>query len=318
MTVLVTGAGLIGRLTAEMLAERGQRVVVTDISSDCKFQHPKITYRQCDVTDYKSLISVVEEFSVCSAVHTAAVLSTGMRADTRRGLEVNLLGTVNVLEAAREKGLERAVFASSATVLYSGFGSFDNTPIPEDAALKSVTERPSSFYAISKLTGEHLALLYRDLYKVPTVSLRFSAVLGGSLDAPSSVPGQLLKFLHDGDAAGGAAFNPLLLWSGEEEFIDARDCARANLAALDASDPRQGVYTITYPDALSCKDFIESFNAALGRDSFAIPDMPATGFAGFPHVRPARSDTTAAEKELSFRCKYDFADTLRHCCAAEE
>jgi UDP-glucose 4-epimerase len=300
-----------------MLASRGRPVVVVDISPDPTFQHPAIVYRKCDVTDYNLLMSIVEELEICGIVHTAAVLSTGMRADTRRGLEVNLLGTVNVLEVARQKRFDRVVIASSATVLYSGFESFDDTPIVEDAALKTVTERPSSFYAISKLTGEHLALLYRDLYKVPAVSLRFSAVLGGSFDTPSSVPGQLLKFLRDGDAAHGAKFDPLLLWSGEEEFIDARDCARANLAALDASDPLQGVYTITHTDPLTCKDFINSFNAALGRDNFPLPEMPPTGFAGFPHVRPARSDTTAAERELGFRCKYDFADTVRHCCAVE-
>lgn len=314
MTVLLTGAGLIGSLTAKMLAKRDQSVVIVDIAASCDFNHPAITYRQCDVTDYKSLMSVIEEFEVRSIVHTAAVLSTGMRANPKLGLEVNLLGTVNVLEAAREKGLDRVVIASSATVLYSGFESFDNTPLVEDAPLKTVTQRPSSFYAISKLTGEHLALLYRDLYKVPAVSLRFSAVLGGSLDTPSSVPGQLLKFLHDGEAARGATFDPLLLWSGDEEFIDARDCARANLAALDARDPLQGVYTITHPEPLSCKNFVNSFNAALGRDNFPLPTMPTTGFAGFPHVRPACSDTTAAEKELGFRCAYNFADTVRHCC----
>lgn len=105
-------------------------------------------------------------------IHTAAMLSTGLRADPLRGLEVNILGTARLLDAACEAGVRRFVRASSATVVYAGFPVLGPDPIPEDAALGVVSHRPGSLFALTKQSCEHLALLWRDLYGLSIVSLR--------------------------------------------------------------------------------------------------------------------------------------------------
>lgn len=109
---------------------------------------------------------------VDGVIHTAAMLSTGLRADPLRGLEVNILGTARLLDAACEAGVRRFVRASSATVVYAGFPVLGSDPILEDAALGVVSHRPGSLYALTKQSCEHLALLWRDLYGLSIVSLR--------------------------------------------------------------------------------------------------------------------------------------------------
>ncbi len=98
------------------------------------------------------------------------------------------MGTAHILDVARRKRLGRIVIASSTTVGYPVFGSRGPEAIEEDFQMRVIGERPASIYAATKLTGEHLALLHADLYQVDCLCLRYAAVIGGSLEAPTSVP----------------------------------------------------------------------------------------------------------------------------------
>ena len=164
MTTLITGAGLVGWLTAELLAARGDEVVLVDIRKPALPDRPNLAFMHCDVTDLTTLAEIVTRFGVRRIVHTAAMLSTGIRQDPARGVHVNVMGTTNVLEIARTRGIERVVCASSTTVAYTGFGRHGPEAIEEDIPLHVVSERPASIYAATKLAGEHLAYLYNDLY----------------------------------------------------------------------------------------------------------------------------------------------------------
>lgn len=314
MSVLVTGAGLIGSLTARMLAERGEDVVLVDIRTPRTPPGDGIAFAEASVTDYDALDTIAATRDVDAVVHTAAVLSTGMRADPRNGLHVNLCGTANLLELARARGFRRLVNASSTTVLYAGFGGFPAAPIPEDAPLRLISERQASLYAITKQATEQLCLHYRDHYGVSAVSLRFAAVLGGDRETPTSVPGRLLAKLLDAAERGATADidDPLLCWAGKEEFVDARDCARALCAALAAEEPALGVYNIVHPGQYGFDDFVETVRQVAGHFEATVAKPPTTGFAGFPHVRPGPSSVEAAKRELGFACRYDLAESIRY------
>lgn len=314
VAVLVTGAGLIGTLAANLLAESGRKVIVCDIRTTAPDLADNLEYRHCDCLDYSALGDLVSRHGIREIIHTAAILSSGMRADPRSGLHVNFMGTVNILELARKHGLRRIVNASSTTVLYSGFGSLPSEPIDEDVPLRLLSQRPASLYAITKLTSEQLCLHYRDAYGVSTVSLRFGAVLGGDPANPSSVPGRLLKQLMDASRSGGKTIldDPMLTWAGTEEFIDARDCARAIVAALDADDPATGVYNIAAAPAVSFDQFLETFRQEIGDLDVEIPVEPTSGFAGFPIVRPAPSSIDRARTEICFEPAYSLAESIRY------
>ena len=314
MATLITGAGLIGRLTAEMLAARGERVVLADIRDPGL---AGLAFAHCDVTDAAALDEVVRRYGVRQIVHTAAMLSTGIRANPARGVAVNVLGTTNVLDCARRLGLGRVVCASSTTVGYTMFGSHDAAPIEEDLPMRMLGERPASLYAASKIAGEHLGLLYHDLYGVDVVMLRYAAVLGGGGPA-SSVPGRLLEQLAAGGRSGETVVldDPFVLWAGREEFVDARDCARANLTALDAAAPVQRVYNVATGDWYSLDAFVATMRTVFPRLLVSVPTPSTSGFAGFPHLRPAPSETRHAEAELGFRAQHKLGDTIAYWCRA--
>lgn len=312
MSVLVTGAGLIGALTAELLAARGERVALADIHQPAAMDG--VVAIRCDVTDAAALENAIIEQKATRIVHTAAMLSSGIRRDPLRGVEVNVMGTANVLELARRLDVARVVIASSTTAGYSAFRTAGEEPVAEDLRLGMISDRPRSVYAMTKIAGEQLALLYADLYQLDVVALRYGAVIGGRLDAPTSVPGRLLAQLVSAarDKARTRIEDPLLMWGGVEEFIDARDCARANVCALDAPAPRQRVYNIAPGVAHSMAEFIAIARDILPGLDVELPPEPDTGFSGFPYRRRAPSRAEAASQEIGFRCRYSLAEALRH------
>ena len=313
MSVLVTGAGVIGSLTAELLAARGERVVMIDIHTPQSLPDDVI-FETCDVSEVTAIADVLRRHAVTRVIHTAAMLSTGIRNDPLRGIRVNVMGMANLLDLARQMGLKRVVCASSTTVAYTAFGGHGPGPMVEDEPLRLISQRPASLYAASKLAGEHLALLYRDLYGVDVVSLRYGAVIGGSLDQPTSVPGRLLAVLVAGARARQKVVldDPLLLWGGREEFIDARDCARANLCALDAPAPKQGVYNVANGHWYTLTEFVDAVRQSYPELEADFPKAISTGFAGFPHQRPAPSSTEAALRELGFTAAYPLGTAVVH------
>ena len=314
MTVLVLGAGLIGGLTAQYLADRGDSVVLADVREGIAPQGVRRVL--CDVTDAPALQTLMQAHGVRDVVHTAAWLSTAIRHDPIKGIAVNIMGTAHVLECARLLGLRRVVLASSTTVTYTGFAANGPAPIEEDLPMRLISDRPASIYAACKLSGEHLAHLYHDLYGVDTVSLRYAAVLG-DLDNITSVPGRLLQTLvQAGRSAQAIALDdPFLVWGGREEFVDARDCARANVCALDAAAPIQRVYHVADGQWHSLGDFVAAVQRMYPGLKATWPADLTTGFAGFPHQRPAPSDHRKAQSELGFTCAHALQDSVAHWAA---
>lgn len=312
MSILVTGAGVIGSLTAKALADAGEHVLLADIRPGDQ-PGPGITRMVLDVCDFGALEQVVATQGVTAIIHTAAMLSTGIRQDPLAGYRVNTLGAAHVLDVARRRGLRRVVLASSTTVGYPVFGSHGPELIEEDFAMRVHGERPTSIYAATKLANEHLGLLYADLYGVDCLFLRYGAVIGGPLAAPTSVPGRLLSVMAEAARTGqGALDDPFLIWGGREEFVDARDCARANVLALSAGPVPQRVFNIASGEWQSMAEFVASAQAALGPFSMRVPSEPATGFAGFPYRRPARSDISAARTHLGFEPAYGLQASILH------
>jgi nucleoside-diphosphate-sugar epimerase len=319
MATLITGAGVIGCHTARLLAERGEQVLLLDLQPAKEavatiVDSPRVRLVQGDVSDFEGLSQQVRREGVRRIVHTAAMLSTAIRANPLRGIAVNVMGTANVLECARAQGLERVVVASSTTVGYSTFAEFDGAAFPDDFPLRSISHRPGSIYAATKVGAEHLALLYRDLYGLSTVALRYAAVISAWPGPGTSVPGRVLSALAGPAIQGRPSVidDPYIVWRGGEEFIDARDCARANVAALDADAPVQGVYSVGMGRLHSFADFEQAVRGLHPALRVERQVEPAGGFAGFPHVRRAASDLAPIGRELGWQPAYSLEDAVAH------
>jgi UDP-glucuronate 4-epimerase len=182
MNVLVTGgAGFIGSHLVEQLIERGHRLSVIDDFND--FYDPAVKRRnvkaftrraqivEADIRDAARLREIFAGNRFDAIFHLAA--RAGVRpslAQPQLYTQVNIVGTQNLLELAREFGIERFVFASSSSV----YGVNQKVPFSEDDPIF----RPISPYAATKLAGEALCHVYHHLYGLDVVCLRFFTVYG--------------------------------------------------------------------------------------------------------------------------------------------
>jgi UDP-glucose 4-epimerase len=316
MSTLITGAGLIGCQTAALLAARGEPVVLLDLAPQPEHIASVLPLAQAtieagDVSDRAGLLGLMQRHRITAVVHTAAALSTSIRRQPSLAADVNFMGTVNLLEAARTLGLRRLVCASSTTVYYPIFHRPHSQPVGEDFAFHSVSERPGSLYAASKLAGEFFAQHYAQAFNLSIAVLRYSAVLGLWAGPNHSVPGRLMAELLGQGSGPVHLSDPLLMWSGGEDFIDAREVARANVAALDAPALPSCVYTIASGRMARFADFLEAARQLQPGRQISHAPLPEAGFAGFAHPREVPFDVSQAKAELGFEARHDLLESLR-------
>ena len=190
--LITGGAGFIGSNLANHLIEHGQEVVVLDNFSTGKHENIDELRQsdQCrliigDVRDAEILLTAMQD---CRAVFHLAALGSVPRslAEPLTVFDVNVRGTVNVLECARQCNINRIVFASSGSV-YGG-----QLSIPMD---ESVSLLPSSPYAASKSAAEAYMVAYSKSYEVETVTLRYFNVFGPRQDLNRSYPAVIPSFI---------------------------------------------------------------------------------------------------------------------------
>jgi len=223
MKVLVTGgAGFIGSHLVEKLVQEGCQVVVLDnLSTGVRENIPSgVNFIEMDICSDELLnIFKVENFD--GVFHLAGQTMVPVSLEKPDyDCQVNVLGTVNVLEACRKTGVKRVVFSSTAAV----YGDVEGIPI-----LESAQTGPTSFYGLSKLTVEQYLHLYQQVFGLDYVALRYANVYG--------------ERQGDGGEGGVVSIFTRLLSQGSSltifgdggqtrDFIYAGDVASANYQAL--------------------------------------------------------------------------------------
>jgi nucleoside-diphosphate-sugar epimerase len=230
MHAVVTGvAGFIGATLAQHLLQRGDTVVGIDCFLDSYPRlikehrlrglspHQHFRFVEADLVDMDIDEAVADANCVFHCAAQAGVrTSWGQRFEVYTGS--NILATQRLLEAVKDRGIDRFVYSSSSSV----YGDAEVMPTPEDAQLN-----PVSPYAVSKLAGEHLCHLYRHNFAVPTVVLRYFTVYGPhprpdqavSLFINALRQGRTIQVYGDGEQLRGMT------------FVD--DVVRANLLACE-------------------------------------------------------------------------------------
>ena len=173
--LITGGAGFIGSNLADYLLKRGQEVVVFDDLSSGKRENLDLGTVELIEGDIRDLKTLAKAMHGCRAVFHLAAIGSVPRSvvDPLLFFDVNVNGTVNVLEAARKHGIKRLVFASSGSV----YGGCKNGPLQEHMPIA-----PASPYAASKATCEAYMKVYTKSYDMETVSLRYFNIFGPRQD----------------------------------------------------------------------------------------------------------------------------------------
>ena len=300
MNVLVTGgAGFIGSHLVRQLLDAKHNVTVLDNVSTGTWQHlpqgkDTCTCWEMDIRD-KEAREKIEQAKFDIIVHLAAQTMVDVSIkDPEFDASENVMGTVNILEAARHSGVKRIIFASTAASY--GDVTEDKLPIREEETLA-----PMSFYGLSKVTVEKYLKLYHDLYGLDYVALRFANVYGErqgdtgeggviSIFAKRIAKDQGITVFGDGQQT--------------RDFIYAGDIAAGIIAAM-TTDKANAVYNLSNQTETSLLELIELMAKASGKTvepAFAAPREGDINRSMLCHE--------AAVQNLNWQPKMDLAEGL--------
>lgn len=282
---LVTGgAGFIGSNIVGMLREEGVSVRVLDDFTTGYRENlepfPDVEVLEGDIRDG----TLVEEaVKGCDVIfHTAAAVGNLQSIEKPlRDSEINVLGTLHVLEAARMHGVRRIVYSSSAAI----FGELKELPIREEHPIE-----PGSPYGVSKLAAEKLMLAYVTLHGLDAACLRYFNVYGVNqrYDAYGNVipifvhqliNGQELTIFDDGEQT--------------RDFVNVEDVARANIQAARAG--ASGAFNIASGTSITINRLVELLADASGLEPAIRRAPPRPG-----DVRDSLADISAGRKAFGY------------------
>jgi len=251
-TLVTGGAGFIGSNIAKALLEQGHRVIVYDNLSTGYRSNllPQCEFIAGDIRDQELLKQSMHGVDVVFHL-AAAVGNTRSIEQPLFDSEVNLLGTIRILEAVRNAGVSKVVYSSSAGI----FGELKSLPINEDHPVM-----PDSPYGVSKLAAEKMCLAYSRLYGFQAICLRYFNVYGINqrydaygnvipIFATQLLSGEPLRVFGDGNQT--------------RDFVNVRDVARANLLAAQ-TDAASTAINIASGSALTINNLIQLMGYAHG------------------------------------------------------
>jgi len=299
-SALVTGgAGFIGSHIVDELLARGVNVSVLDNLST---GHPRnlahvrerISFFQGDIRDQELLTKAVQGCEV--VFHLAAVVSVTQTVEQPvDSAMVNDLGTLSILEAARQFDVKKVVISSSCAV----YG--DSPQLPK---IETMTPLPLSPYAVQKLTGELNAKVYNDLYGLKTVCLRYFNVYGPRQDPLSPYSGVISIFMSK--AAAQAA--PVIYGDGNQyrDFIFVKDVVRANLLSAHNDNAGGKVFNIGSAQYTTINQLWKMIGAMTD-----LKIKPEYKPARSGDIRESLADIGYVKSVLDFTPEYSFEQGLK-------
>jgi UDP-glucose 4-epimerase len=284
MRALVTGgAGFIGSNIVATLLERGHEpVVLDDFSSG--YRENLFPQAACVEGDVRDAAAVSRAMAGCRLVfHLAASVGNARSiAHPLVDAAINVLGTLNVLEAARAHGIDRIVLSSSAGI----FGELKTLPIAEDHP-----QDPDSPYGTTKLAAEKMCLVYNKLHGMHNVCLRYFNVYGPRQRFDAY--GNVIPIFADRILQG----RPLTIFGDGEQtrdFVNVHDVAAANLGAGTTAGVR-GVFNVGSGTRISINELARTMCAIAGRPVAVEYGPPRPG-----DVRDSLADVRAAAGAFGF------------------
>jgi nucleoside-diphosphate-sugar epimerase len=214
--VLITGAaGCIGATVVKQLSEIGAVPVVYDLTEDRSRLHlimddaDDVVWESGDITDYDNLNAIIQKHNIYAIIHLAALQVPFCKADPVLSAKVNVVGTTNILEAARQNGIKRLTYASS--IAAPAMGNNDHL---------------ATLYGAHKICGEQMAAVYWQDWRIPSIGIRPGVIYGPGRDQGMSAAPTIAMLA----AFEGQSYT--VPFSGPVAFVHVEDAASRFIGAV--------------------------------------------------------------------------------------
>ena len=203
MATLITGLGLVGTSYAQLALKRGESIVFYDVAPRKDFLAHKlgtanVTVVQGDVRDLPTLVETMQKHKVDKVIHTAGLIGGKVAQPLYSGLQINVMGTINVAEAVRLTGVKRLVQIST-------MGTYDRRLEGDSPIEENFHRGPGEAYGNSKVAKELMVEAYQRLYGFELIIVRLANVYGVGHFAGGSAGGEMVQTLLQTGIKGGVA-----------------------------------------------------------------------------------------------------------------
>jgi UDP-glucose 4-epimerase len=297
MRILITGgAGFIGSAVANRLVRAGHTVLVLDdlTTGDPRRLDPEVLFTRGDIKDVPKLWTLLQ--GVDCVYHLAARVrvpeSIHYPSDYN---DVNVGGTVAVMEAVRDTGVKRVVFGSSGAL----YGEQARQPISEEQS-----PNPNSPYGVSKVAAEYYVSTIGSLYGIETVALRIFNAYGPGQELPPSYPPVIPQLLKQAQSGGSL----VIFGDGTQtrDFVYVDDVVEALIAAATAADVNKAVINIGSAEEVSINDLATQIARVTAKRLSILHNREQS-----PGVSRLVADTSLAREQLGWTSQIDLIQGLQ-------
>ena len=309
MNIMVTGGlGVNGAWVTRQLLEQGHRPVVYENRMDSLLLPDiidKIDIVIGDIMDLATVIRTIKEYKIQRICHLAALMPGTAQANPLLGFQVNAIGTMNILEAARIMDVERVVFTSSMSAFspFTGeYGYPTYKPVDEDYPKYPTT----MVYGATKVASELMCFQYKQNYGLDFVILRFCEVCAIGKKARHG-PIAIYSTMIENAMLG----KPTVIPRGGDEKADivyVKDVANSIVLACFAQDLKHNVFNIGAGKGYILGDIVNAIKKIYPDASFDIG--PGLDYIGLGRAY-CIFDTSRAREELGFKPKFTLEESIR-------
>ncbi len=253
MSTLITGIGLVGTAFAQRALQRGEKIIFFDMAPRMDFLERKlgktdVTVLKRDIRDLPALIDAMQTHKVETVLHTAGLIGGAVADPVYSGLQINVMGTVNVAEAVRLTGVRRLIQISTMGVYNRRMEGAH--PIGE-----GFVRGDGNAYGNSKVAKELMVEAYQRLYGFELLVLRLANVFGFGHFAGGSAGGEMLQNLVEAGIRGGVAHIPRES-ARDFEYVYFKDVGRAIELAATVPAPAETTFNIGTGVVLKFDDLV--------------------------------------------------------------
>jgi len=308
MKVLITGGmGVIGSMVSRRFVQEGHRPLLMARHLDRKLLagiEDQVDIELGDILDFARIISIIQSYNVTHIIHMAALIGALSHKNPPHSIEINVIGTRNILEAARLMKVQRVIYTSAKGVYGHIDGEYAHPtykPLPED-----YPKNPIRIYDSAKLMGEHMGQFYQRTYGLEFAALRFSSSCGPGKSVRHGSKA-LLNNIIEGAYSGKAV---TIEKGGDQtnDFIYTKDIAHGIYLACMAPKLRYTVYNIGTGIGVTLKDFAEEVKRLIPAANIQIG--PGLHYAGGLSQSYCIYDITRAREDLGYSPQFTLRKTV--------